>query len=86
MDIGLEVEGWYKDPYGRHENRWFSNGAATDLVRDGGTTSHDTPPDRPFDGPLVEADEVAVVDETVRADEGPDPETLEPPATMFGTP
>jgi hypothetical protein len=35
-------EGWYEDPAGRHEYRWFSAGAPTDLVKDAGTTSRDS--------------------------------------------
>ena len=34
-------EGWYEDPARRHEYRWFSRGAPTDLVMDGGNTSRD---------------------------------------------
>ncbi|HUI49208.1 MAG TPA: hypothetical protein VL119_10955 [Acidimicrobiia bacterium] len=40
----MEAEGWYQDPYGLHEDRWFSNGTATRLVRDSGVESHDAPP------------------------------------------
>ena len=38
-------EGWYTDPYGRHEARWMSVGSPTKLVRDGGVESYDDPPD-----------------------------------------
>jgi hypothetical protein len=38
-------EGWYTDPYARHEARWFSDGAPTKLVRDGEVESYDAPPD-----------------------------------------
>ena len=38
-------EGWYTDPYGRHEARWFSDGTPTKLVRDRGVESYDKPPD-----------------------------------------
>jgi hypothetical protein len=34
-------QGWYQDPAGRHEYRWFSEGAPTDLVMDGHETSMD---------------------------------------------
>lgn len=37
----LVKEGWYEDPAGRHEYRWFSQGSPTDLVMDGGCTSRD---------------------------------------------
>jgi|GEM_PF-3428922 len=39
------AEGWYQDPYGRHEARWFSDGAPTALVRDGDAEAHDPPPE-----------------------------------------
>ena len=38
-------EGWYTDPYARHEARWFSDGTPTKLVRDQGVDSYDAPPD-----------------------------------------
>jgi hypothetical protein len=38
-------EGWYTDPYGRHDARWMSAGSPTKLVRDGGVESYDDPPD-----------------------------------------
>jgi hypothetical protein len=40
-------EGWYSDPYDRHEQRWFSEGRPTKLVQDNGVTSYDPPPDGP---------------------------------------
>jgi hypothetical protein len=49
------AEGWYRDPYGMHEDRWISQGVPTKLVRDSGRESYDAPPDRP----LPEADLVA---------------------------
>jgi hypothetical protein len=42
-----EDEGWYTDPYGRHEARWMSMGRPTGLVRDAGVESHEDPPDSP---------------------------------------
>jgi hypothetical protein len=38
------AEGWYQDPYGSHEARWFSQGTPTALVRDAGIESHEAPP------------------------------------------
>jgi hypothetical protein len=35
------AEGWYNDPTGRHELRWFSDGTATELVRDAGADARD---------------------------------------------
>jgi hypothetical protein len=49
----MKAEGWYHDPFGRHEARWFSDGTPTDLVRDGGVEARDTPPPDPPQGPLV---------------------------------
>jgi hypothetical protein len=41
-------EGWYSDPFARHEARWMSGGNPTHLVRDGETESNDPPPDAPW--------------------------------------
>jgi hypothetical protein len=49
----MEAEGWYHDPYERHEARWFSDGTPTDLVRDGEQVAHDAPPPDPVQSPLV---------------------------------
>jgi hypothetical protein len=35
------AQGWYDDPTGRHELRWFSAGSPTALVRDAGRESMD---------------------------------------------
>ena len=43
-----EVEGWFTDPFGRHEARWMSGDTPTDLVRDGRTEDHDPVLDEPF--------------------------------------
>jgi len=40
----MRVQGWYPDPYERHDDRWFSDGKPTRLVRDQGTESYDEPP------------------------------------------
>jgi hypothetical protein len=42
-----EQQGWYTDPWGRHEARWISQGVPSKLVRDGGLESYDDPPDAP---------------------------------------
>ena len=31
----MQPQGWYQDPYGVHEDRYFSEGQPTKLVRDG---------------------------------------------------
>lgn len=65
-------QGWYNDPYGIHEARWFSQGVATGLVRDGRVESQSAPPDYGFEGPLValsRAEPAAVAgDDLKRAD------------------
>ena len=45
-------QGWFADPFGVHESRWFSQGRPTALVRDGRAESQDPPPDGPVPGPL----------------------------------
>jgi hypothetical protein len=50
VDTGRE-EGWYSDPFGVHEARWYSEGRPTSLVRDGQAESRDAPPDRPAPQP-----------------------------------
>jgi hypothetical protein len=40
----MHAEGWYRDPYGLHGDRWFSDGRPTNLVRDQGIESRDEPP------------------------------------------
>jgi hypothetical protein len=52
---GAAAQGWYWDPYREHEDRYFSDGQPTDLVRDGARESFDPPPDRPVPAPLVPA-------------------------------
>jgi hypothetical protein len=39
-----ELHGWEADPFGIHEQRYFSLGQPTKLVRDGGVESYDPPP------------------------------------------
>jgi hypothetical protein len=50
----VEAQGWYRDPYLVHEDRYFSAGQATKLVRDGGVEAYDPPPAAPYEGELVE--------------------------------
>jgi len=40
----VRAEGWYRDPFGIHQDRWISDGRPTSLVRDGQTESRDEPP------------------------------------------
>lgn len=51
--MNSQAQGWYRDPYGLHEDRYFSAGKPTKLVRDGARESYDPPPydpqpDRPL--------------------------------------
>ena len=51
----VKAQGWYHDPYGVHEERYFSAGEATKLVSDCGIESYDPPP---AGSPDVEPDEM----------------------------
>jgi hypothetical protein len=51
----IPAEGWYRDPFGIHEDRWMSQGLPTKLVRDGGAEAYDPPPDLPLPAELVPA-------------------------------
>lgn len=46
----VSAEGWYVDPWGHFEARWFSDGTPSALVRNGSVEAHDPPPDGPFEG------------------------------------
>jgi hypothetical protein len=48
----IPAEGWYRDPFAIHDDRWMSQGRPTKLVRDGGVESYDPPPDQPLPGTL----------------------------------
>jgi hypothetical protein len=66
------IEGWYLDPFGVHEARWFSDGAPTALVRDkDGAESNEAPPSTTFQGDLQPVPEPAAADgeDLLRADE-----------------
>jgi hypothetical protein len=58
----MEAQGWYRDPYGIHEDRYFSQGQPTKLVRDGTTDSYDPPPPGPPRAAVVEASRVQPTD------------------------
>jgi hypothetical protein len=49
----MHAEGWYRDPYGVHEDRWFSDGTPTALVKDAGVEGKDPPPAGEPAQPLV---------------------------------
>jgi len=69
----MEAEGWYHDPYERHEERWYSNGKPTALVRDAHVESKDpAPSDLPPTGTLVRSEgdpSAAGTDDLRRADD-----------------
>ena len=44
----ISLEGWFSDPYDRHEARWMSRGTPTALVRDGQIEGSDPVADEPF--------------------------------------
>ncbi len=50
----MTAQGWYRDPYGVHEDRYFSDGHPTKLVRDGAVEAYDAPPPGPPERQLVE--------------------------------
>lgn len=53
-----KAQGWYGDPFRRHNARWFSDGNPTALVRDEGVESTDPPPTTVYSGHLEPAGEV----------------------------
>lgn len=79
----MHAEGWYQDPFHRHEARWISDGIPTGLVRDGGNESQDPPPSSSFPGELQPLAERAPAnaDDLRRADmEDADSEIFDPNA------
>jgi len=85
VELGPQVEGWYKDPFGRHGDRWFSAGIATNLVRDGEAISHDPPPAGPLPSALTESEERTDAYETSRAGDEPSPEVPDALSNVLGT-
>jgi len=60
MDAGGDTpdkppQGWFADPFGVHEARWFSQGTPTALVRDGRKEAQDPPPEPSWTGRLLPA-------------------------------
>jgi hypothetical protein len=71
-------EGWYTDPWGRHEARWISEGVPSKLVRDGDLESYDQPPDSPPTHAWVQIEPLpgsVTAADTLRAD-GAEAETM----------
>ena len=80
-------QGWFADPFGVHESRWFSQGTPTGLVRDGRVESQDPPPEPTWSGRLAPAPVApgaapssGGVDLERAGDQGPDVE----PGSQFG--
>jgi hypothetical protein len=67
----MAEEGWYSDPYGVHEHRWFSDGTPTNLVRDHGKTSHDSRPQTAYveEPHLIESASSLAKDDLRRGDD-----------------
>jgi hypothetical protein len=58
MTNASSAQGWYRDPYGLHEDRYFSQGRPTKLVRDSEAECFDPPPAQPLpEGDLVPANQ-----------------------------
>jgi len=71
MTNASSAQGWYRDPYGLHQDRYFSAGRPTKLVRDGELESFDEPPAQPLpEGELVSAEPPSPADgsDLLRAD------------------
>jgi hypothetical protein len=83
----MEAQGWYRDPYKLHEDRYFSDDEPTKLVRDGGVQSDDPPPPDPPEGELVEIPEAESTDGTDmrRADDLGTGEPYDSKAAAFST-
>lgn len=74
----MEAEGWYRDPWGVHDDRWLSGGHPTSLVRDGDVESKDEPPSGLVPGPLIESPpRESGPDDVHRADEQIEPYSRE---------
>ena len=72
------AEGWFTDPFGRHEARWMSDGTPTKLVRDEETETDDDPPDEAWSPPLrpIEMTQAADGRDLLRARDAGGGETL----------
>ena len=68
------IEGWYTDPFARHEARWMSQGTPTSLVRDGTVEGSDPvasgpivdPPVRVVGHPLQDGTDLMRAEDAVR--------------------
>jgi hypothetical protein len=85
--VQVKAEGWYRDPFLVHEDRWFSSGQPTKLVRDGGVEQFDPPPDGPPKTELVEVRHAQQSDgsDLRRADDQAAGAVYDPTATAWST-
>jgi hypothetical protein len=83
----VQAEGWYRDPYLVHEDRWFSAGRPTKLVRDGSIEAYDPPPAGPAKTDLVEVPESQPADgsDLRRADDPKAGAIYDPKGVVVGT-
>ena len=83
----MKAQGWYRDPYKVHEDRYFSDGQPTKLVRDGGEQSYDPPPPGAPQGELVEVpgSEGSNSTDMRRADDRKTGTAYDPNATAWST-
>jgi hypothetical protein len=60
----VQAQGWYRDPSGAHDDRWFSAGRPTSLVRDGGVVSREDQPrdEQPQPRDRVDHTAIAILD------------------------
>jgi len=81
----VNPEGWYRDPFGLHEARWFSDGTPTALVRDGRAESRDDPPSSHYEGPVepIEDEGESSPDDLRRADDGQSDRPLDEEARIW---
>jgi hypothetical protein len=83
----MHAQGWYRDPYKVHEDRYFSDGQPTKLVRDGGEQSYDPPPPGLPEGDLVEvpSSEPGDGSDLRRADDSKSGTVYDPNAAAWST-
>lgn len=75
----MTEEGWYSDPFRRHEHRWFSDGTPTALVRDRGATSQDPPSDAPYlEQPRPIEAATSLAEDDLRRGDDEEPQSVDP--------
>jgi hypothetical protein len=80
----MDEEGWFKDPYQRHEARWMSDGTPTALVRDAGVESQDAAPDEPMPVEIepVEVEAIPGDSSNLKRADGAEAQEFDPGALM----